>query len=375
MAYCISCGVEIADGAKFCHKCGSPVASGNVKNENVRQQEFVGKIYKCPNCGEVLKSFVSNCPSCGFELRGTKATSAVKEFATKLEAIEARREYEKPGGFFKQAAALQHISKTDEQKINLIQSFSVPNTKEDILEFMILATSNVNYRSYDSTRTNTSKSDTALSDAWISKIKQVYEKGKASYGGDQDFNRIQGLYDSCISNIKKSKKQGVFKWILMFGWMPLFFILIFTVLAIKAPAAAEKESARLNAIEQIVIESIDNQEYKKALLNAEALIYTPSIRNGDSDEIERQWDVKRKLLIDEILEDAKKNGVELEYTPSENIDDANKDTSTTSSNGGFVEGFQEGAQPGLEAAKENIDEFNRIMNGDNTESSSSQKGE
>ena len=41
------------------------------------------KIYnlKCPNCGETLRSFVRNCPSCGFELRGVRATSAIREFA------------------------------------------------------------------------------------------------------------------------------------------------------------------------------------------------------------------------------------------------------------------------------------------------------
>lgn len=40
--------------------------------------------------GKVLRSFEINCPACGHGLRSEKASSAVKEFALKLEAIEAR---------------------------------------------------------------------------------------------------------------------------------------------------------------------------------------------------------------------------------------------------------------------------------------------
>lgn len=91
MAYCVQCGAQLVEGAKFCQKCGSSVHGGNTYSSQ-RQQEFAGKVYKCPQCGEVINSFVMNCPSCGYELRGKKASSAVKEFALKLEAIESKRE-------------------------------------------------------------------------------------------------------------------------------------------------------------------------------------------------------------------------------------------------------------------------------------------
>ena len=175
MTYCVNCGTEIVPNAKFCQKCGHPTGVHN--DGSTRKQEFVGKIYKCPNCGEVLKAFEINCPACGHELRGTKASSAVKEFALKLEAIESRRKYEKPRGLFAAAEAQQQVSKTDEQKISLIKSFSVPNSKEDMLEFMILATSNMNMRTYDSANTNVSKSEKEINAAWLSKVQQdVYKR-------------------------------------------------------------------------------------------------------------------------------------------------------------------------------------------------------
>ena len=71
MAFCSNCGSQIVDGAKFCQKCGAAVINSNGGLSSQRQQEFAGKIYKCPNCGETLKTIVRNCPTCGFELRGT----------------------------------------------------------------------------------------------------------------------------------------------------------------------------------------------------------------------------------------------------------------------------------------------------------------
>ena len=314
MSYCLKCGAKIVEGAKYCQKCGTAVHEDVYANEAKRQQEYVGKIYKCPNCGEVLNSFVINCPSCGFELRGAKATGAVREFALKLEAIEAKREYEKPKGIFSAAQNQINISKTDEQKINLIQNFSVPNTKEDMLEFMILATSNINTRSYDSTNTNITKGEKAITDAWNSKIRQVYEKAKRSYGDAADFETIQELYDKCNLEIKNAKKKGILKWGLMFGWIPILFIVAFTILGIKAPGAEKKEIARMESIYEEAQTALENNEYRKALLNAEDLVYSPSITNGNTDELKRQWDIKRELLVDEILEEAEKNGVKLEYT-------------------------------------------------------------
>ena len=70
------------------------------------------------NCAEMLNSFMSSCPSCGYEVRGSKSKSRVDELATKLELAESA-----------------------EQKISIIRNFYIPNTKEDIYEFVILATS------------------------------------------------------------------------------------------------------------------------------------------------------------------------------------------------------------------------------------------
>lgn len=358
MAYCVNCGVEIVENAKFCQKCGCPTE--NHSDGATRKQEFASKIFKCPNCGEVLKSFEISCPVCGLELRGTKASSAVKEFALKLEAIESRREYEKPRGlFFSVFEVQQRISKTDEQKISLIKSFSVPNSKEDMLEFMILATSNMNMNIYDSSNTSVSKSEKEINAAWFSKVQQVYEKAKRSYSTDDTFTEIKTLYDSCNNEIKKSKKKGIIKWTLLFGWMPILFVVIFLWIAIYSPIDEKKEVARLDAIVKEIETQLENGEYKYALMNADGLVYSGSIRN---DEQSRRWEIKREYWIDKVIEEAADEGVILEY-PEEKITEEDTEDKANSSDfaEGFTEGFTEGLQPGLDSAKENINEFNKYL--------------
>lgn len=355
MAYCRNCGTHLAEDAKFCQKCGQAVSTNVPNSAPHRQQVYEGKIYKCPNCGETLHSFVRNCPACGLELRGTKATSSVREFALKLEAIEARREYERPKGLFSSSANSEWISKTDEQKINLIQSFSIPNTKEDMLEFMILASSNWDSSLYGETD-NRDKAKKALADAWLSKINQVYAKAKNSYGRDDDFQRIEEIYNKCTDTLSRQKKKKTIKWILLIGWIPL--LLLFEIIAFPAldRSSNKKEEARLESILIEIDSALDAGDYKLALRNAESIEY-----GGHDKERARWWSIKKETLIDSIIDQAEEHGVFLQRAEEDISPDEEDDTAYS---GGFVEGFKEGLQPGIDAARENIDEFNRILAGE-----------
>ena len=202
MAYCTNCGQQLTDGAKFCSNCGNPTTTQNVQRRTV----YEGELHQCPKCGELLDSFITHCPSCDFEIRGSKATSSVRELSLKLEAIESQRENENVSGIFSRTNQIYNISKTDEQKITLIKSFAIPNTKEDILEFMILATSNVDMSVYSSLDTPSAGAK-AVTDAWHAKIKQTYAKAKNIYKNDKDFANRQELYDSCYADIEKQKKK------------------------------------------------------------------------------------------------------------------------------------------------------------------------
>lgn len=73
----------------------------------------------CPYCGAVLESFSTVCPACGEEIRQKKTSSSMKELNAKLENV------------------------TDlDRRRSIVTSFPVPNTREDLLEFLSLSAPN-----------------------------------------------------------------------------------------------------------------------------------------------------------------------------------------------------------------------------------------
>ena len=178
MAFCINCGQELTEGAKFCANCGQAVENSSSKSQ--RKTVFDGELHKCPNCGETLSALVAICPSCGYEIRGNKTSCSVKEFATRLIDVE-----------------------NDTQKIALIQGFPIPNNKEDILEFMILAAT-----CFDPSENLTGdgiKKD--VSNAWRAKVEQSYQKAKILFANDADFSKIQSVYGQTCNRIKVSANK------------------------------------------------------------------------------------------------------------------------------------------------------------------------
>lgn len=179
MRYCTNCGQQVADGAKFCANCGTPITQ-NVSNTE-RKTVFDGEIHKCPNCGEVLKAFETVCPNpqCRIEIRGRTNSIAIQEFAINLESISSA-----------------------DKRILLIKNFPIPNTKEDIFEFMILASSN-----FDASYYATHLHEEDISDAWLTKIDQCYQKAKLILKNDIDLLEIQKLYERVMKRIDTSRER------------------------------------------------------------------------------------------------------------------------------------------------------------------------
>ena len=173
MAFCSNCGVQLQEEAKFCSECGTPVTGGNIKTAE-RKTVYEGEIHKCPKCGETLNSFVSVCTSCGYELRSKQDEGSVREFAEKIERAE-----------------------NDEQRIRMIRNFAIPNTKEDILEFVILASTNIS--------SEYTSEETAA--AWMVKMEQCRHKADLLLSSDSDYGKIIGLYEKTKKKYKKTKRK------------------------------------------------------------------------------------------------------------------------------------------------------------------------
>lgn len=118
-----------------------------LKNPSTKSDKY-GDLKKCPSCGAPVVSFHAFCSSCGHEFKNVEVASSVQKFFERLQEIESsRQEEKKSGGFwensiFRQAFKGNEFAPADKiakQKAELISTFPIPNTKEDLLEFLSLA--------------------------------------------------------------------------------------------------------------------------------------------------------------------------------------------------------------------------------------------
>ena len=131
-----------------------------------------GDVKKCPTCGAMIESFSTRCPDCGYEFRNVEAVSSITALFNKLESLDVQ----KGGGFF---SAFKDESITM-KKAQVIKTFPIPNTKEDLLEFLTMAVPLGKKKSYFS-ETGEMK---WLTNAWHEKCVQVIMKARFSMKDD-----------------------------------------------------------------------------------------------------------------------------------------------------------------------------------------------
>lgn len=230
---CPTCLKTVPAHSAFCLECGAPISDTANANQAERKIVYDGVIHKCPNCGELVNSFTLNCPLCGHEFRGSNTNNAVQKLAKKLEEIEANRPPKKARTFKDEFfGTYGNFSKEDEQKINLIRNFVIPNTKEDILEFMILAASNIDMKLYG---TEASADETgaqrAISDAWMAKFEQAYQKAQFSFAETSVFAKIQKIHVEKMKEVTKEKRKKTGELLLIVGGIVIMMIFLLVALA------------------------------------------------------------------------------------------------------------------------------------------------
>jgi predicted RNA-binding Zn-ribbon protein involved in translation (DUF1610 family) len=211
MAFCSNCGTKLEEGVKFCPSCGTQTGNAAVS----KAAEKVGTIRKCPACGAEVESFQATCSSCGHEFSNIKVTSSVQQFFEKLVALdqhiyETGNDTQSIGTSLLNMYGLGGTRKGDKRRINLIEGFPIPNTKEDILEFMIMASSRINHSGVkwmgNPNAIMESRELAKYNNAWKSKIKQAYTKAKIAFVGDKEtMAQITLIMDEIAAEEKKAR--------------------------------------------------------------------------------------------------------------------------------------------------------------------------
>ena len=365
MAFCSRCGKRLDEGAAFCSGCGAPISTEN--DLGGRKEVWEGSVHKCSNCGHAVGAFDLYCPACGIELRDKDASRSVSELFEKLEAIDSESSRGSNGGSFfsktsrrggdnhpkgflanlfssfsgavEQASARNDI---DQRKINLIKMYPIPNTVEDILEFVILASSNVDPKAYSPG--STAALGKPLSDAWLSKCEQAIRKAEVTFKGSTLIVDMKEMLNEVQDNISRARKKGAALLVLeLIGPWILILLLLYMTGAFN-PSRSVNEINRLEGIVADIEQDLESGEYDRALLNAQSLDPADYL----SAEEQREWSVAREYWIDRVQDEAAENGVDLSSRASKHLESisATDEEASTGFLDGFVSGFMDGVDSG-----------------------------
>ncbi len=207
MPFCRNCGNQLTPGARFCAGCGTPV-TGMVS----AQSEMM---MKCPNCGSSISRLNATCSYCGAQIANKEASKTVKQFAEELAKIEAEApETKQARGLFSSYAKTINRSygdKTFDRKISLIKSFPIPNTVEEISEFVLLAVANIDVKygkksTFNSIYGNPGGAmyrDVTLATTWVNKLEQAYNKSQIAFPNDPIFPKIKSIYENKMRELNR----------------------------------------------------------------------------------------------------------------------------------------------------------------------------
>lgn len=250
-----------------------------------------GDVKKCPSCGAATQSFQANCSACGFEFRDIESSKSIKDFFQLL----------------KNAPLEKHSS--------IINNYPVPNTKEDIIEFLSLAIGNCRELSQEEKQsyqdlknifsggyTPDLKHKEAEIRAWQSKVQSILQKGKIMLRDTNSVEMLKGFENEFNRIKKQNKKQGrTLYWVA--GAMLIFVLSISLPMAIKEENKERTETEKLEKLIEDINKDVKHQNYDAALIKAAGIKWT-----GNYYTIEKEkWDEKRESIIKAIHEAQKNN--------------------------------------------------------------------
>lgn len=169
-------------------------------------KEKVGNIKTCPACGSFIKAMELTCSDCGHEFTNTQANSTLLKLLEQIEKIN-NKEITTPqilkGALGEQAKKNQIDQEKNKLKSELIENFPIPNTREDILEFLAYSLSKGKDNSYMSYFGD----GYSTSGAWRKKAEEVIIKSKIMFKNDNAFFKQIENYEIDFKSSIKSRNR------------------------------------------------------------------------------------------------------------------------------------------------------------------------
>lgn len=279
------------------------------------KSEKLGNVRKCPACGAILQSFSTQCLDCGYEITNISANNSVKLLSEKLEnvVVESNKiNFEDKsligqfvGENLAEKVELRRKVEIQKRQKEIIENFPIPNTREDILEFLHYISPKVKI-SFGSNKNVT---------AWRNKYKEVLSRAEFAFSNDtkmmteiDKFKKQQKttgfmVFISWIARLSKNTK-------VMIGSVLFYLVLgiLLSVIIINKSSSHDenvvKEKTRLEKIMQDCQTAISEKDYVQAeiLVNELRWGYSDSYSSEDTDREEEVWNERRNYLLEMINE-------------------------------------------------------------------------
>ncbi len=171
----------------------------------------MGDVKKCPVCGAIIQGFQAKCPECGYMFENISANNSMKRLLELLQEVDNTTE---DNGLLD--------DKIFSKKKSIIQNFPVPNTKTDIIDFIVALQPkalNVNDR---------------LARSYFIKYQECINKANLLFPNDNDFIPLLAEYKKVQHKAKFSsevKYSGATRFV---GKGCFWYIIISVVLTLLA---------------------------------------------------------------------------------------------------------------------------------------------
>ena len=177
--------------------------------ESVELKQKISERRRCPNCGAVISETTFKCPECGYTFQ--KENVASNDVRTCIQQLQEQLE-QADIPQYKFESHYKPISR----KATIISSFTLPATKEGLLQLLEFS-----YSNFISIGTSIEDSDSEpLRNAWYGKSIQALNALSRIGADDPEVLSVITQYQSII---KKEKKRMGPMWRLLFFIILLFF--------------------------------------------------------------------------------------------------------------------------------------------------------
>ena len=255
------------------------------------KSEKYGDVRKCPACGAIVPSMAAKCPECGYEFTNVEANSSTRLLMQKIDEIQAQYAELTANVDNKDESTIRPRGYQVKRQLNdrtaqLIQNFPIPNTREDLIEFLTLCIGN-------------SKADSIMLDgndpvtpAWRKKLQQVIAKVKVALPNDQQAQELIEEYEGKRENSKKKGKK------IAIGIVVL--IVVACLIALLVPKEMSPKE-QVKALSEQVVEMVNKGDLDGAKTSLNNVTIPEEFQKEGTSYVTEQYDAMYLSLINAYI--------------------------------------------------------------------------